>query len=417
MLKPTAASSQARSPGKFNYAWVILAACTVMIAFTYGLMYSYSVFFKPLAEHFNWDRSTVSLIYSATLIIRGLFGIGVGWLADRYGAKLIAAFCGFMIALGLILSSQVQTLWQLFITYGIIEAIGFSGAFGIGTSTISRWFTKGRGLALGISATGSGMGTLFIVPGAERLINALSWSQAYVICGIAAGIVLVSTAFLLRPALQSAPVKSLEGSFESRPKIYINLWQTIINPRMLVLNTAFFTFFFCIQLIMVHLVNYATDVGINPLIAATFISVIGAISIVGRLSSGAGSDKIGIHNTLILTRIFLIASFICLIFTRSLWAFYLFAVLFSLPYGGEIPQIPLYIGKYFGTGSMATLIGLNGCVTSIGGAFGAWVAGAIFDATNSYTGAFLTGAVIGLISLLLVLILKRRDQKTGKPLE
>ena len=162
---------------------------------------------------------------------------------------------------------------------------------------------------------------------------------------------------------------------------------------------------------MVHLVNYATDMGISPLVAATFISVIGAVSIVGRLSTGIGSDKIGIHNTLILTRIFLVISFICLIFTKSLWAFYLFAVIFSLPYGGEIPQIPLFIGKYFGTKAMATLVGLSMFMTSIGGALGSWVAGKIFDTTQSYQGAFIAGALAGLVSLILVLILKRQTRQ------
>ena len=142
-------------------------------------------------------------------------------------------------------------------------------------------------------------------------------------------------------------------------------------------------------------------------VVATFISVIGAVSIAGRLSYGIGSDKGGIHNALLLTRVFLVASFIFLLFSRSLWAFYLFAVIFVLPYGGEIPQIPLFIGKYFGTKAMATLVGLILFITSIGGALGPWVAGKIFDSTQSYQWAFTAGAIAGLVSLVLVLILKR----------
>jgi len=165
----------------------------------YGLMYSYSVFFKPLAVYFHWDRATVSLIYSASLIIRGAVSVGIGWLADKYGPIKLTIFCGLMIALGLILSSQVHTLWQFFVTYAVFEAIGLSGAFGIGTAMVSRWFTKKRGLALAIISTGSGMGTLFIVPGNERIINAIGWSNAFIWCGAAAGVLMVSTAFLLRP--------------------------------------------------------------------------------------------------------------------------------------------------------------------------------------------------------------------------
>ena len=173
---------------------------------------------------------------------------------------------------------------------------------------------------------------------------------------------------------------------------------------------AFLSFFFGIQIVMVHLVNYATDIGVSPLVSATFISVIGAVSIVSRLSLGAGAEKMGIHNSLILTGIFLVASFIWLIFTKSVWAFYVFAVLFSIPYGGEIPQIPLFIGKYFGTKSMATLMGLNLFVITIGGALGPWVAGNIYDGSGSYRKAFIAGALSGLVSLALVLILRRKNR-------
>ena len=137
---------------------------------------------------------------------------------------------------------------------------------------------------------------------------------------------------------------------------------------------------------MVHLVNYATDTGIDSLVAATLISIIGGVSIVSRLGTGIGSDRMGIHNTMILTPGFLIAAFIWLCFTRSLWGFYIFAIIFSMPYGGEIPQIPLYISKYFGTKSMATLVGLGSFITNLGGATGAWAAGEIFDITKSYKG-------------------------------
>jgi MFS family permease len=405
--------------GKFFYGWAIVAACALMIAITYGLMYSYSVFFKPLADYFNWDRATVSLIYSASLIIRGAVSIVIGWLADRYGSMKLMVFCGFMIGLGLVLCSQAQTLWQFFLTYAVIEAIGLSGTFGISTAMVSRWFTKNRGLALGIVASGSGLGTLLIVPGTERLINALDWPQAFIICGAISGVMMIAAALFLRPPSNSAsPADKKSGSTDETlnnttiPPLDASLGQALRDSRMILIMAAFLLFFFGIQIIMVHLVNYATDIGVSPLVAATFISVIGAVSIVSRLLVGAGTDKIGIHNSLILTRIFLVISFICLIFTKALWSFYLFAVIFSMPYGGEIPQIPLFISKYFGTRAMATLIGLNLFVITIGGALGAWVAGKIFDNTHSYNGAFIAGALASLGSLILVLILKRQNRAT-----
>lgn len=93
---------------KLSYGWVIVSSCALMLALTYGLMYSYSVFFKPLASYFNWDRTTVSLVFSVSLVIRGTISIGVGWLADKYGARKLMVVCGLMLGLGLVLSSQVH---------------------------------------------------------------------------------------------------------------------------------------------------------------------------------------------------------------------------------------------------------------------------------------------------------------------
>jgi MFS family permease len=403
-FSPPGAGFVRRTP---SYGWVIVAASALMIGVTYGLMYSYSVFFKPLADYFDWDRATVSVIFSASLVIRGAVSIGTGWLADKYGARLVMIACGFLMGLGFLLSSRVTALWQFFLTYAVIEAIGFSGTFGVGTAIVSRWFTARRGLALGIVASGSGLGTLFIVPATERLVSAVDWSRAFFYCGIAAGVLMITAAAFLR-----APPVPAPGSPDSVPAQpeETSMKQAIRDPRMLLIALAFLTFFFCIQIVMVHLVNYATDTGISPLLAATFISVIGAASIAGRLSVGVGADRVGIFNTLLLTRAFLLLSFVMLLFTRPTWSFYLFAVLFSVPYGGEITQIPLVIARYFGTRAMATLMGVVVFVITVGGALGPWVAGNIYDHTHSYHWAFIAGILAAAASIVMILLLKRRDR-------
>jgi predicted MFS family arabinose efflux permease len=82
-------------------------------------------------------------------------------------------------------------------------------------------------------------------------------------------------------------------------------------------------------MVMVHLVNYATDIGIASLIAATFISIIGVGGFIGRLSMGTVSDRIGSHNALIICCTILTVTLVFLIFTSELWMFYLFAIVFG----------------------------------------------------------------------------------------
>jgi len=391
----------------FNYGWVIVAACSLMIFVTYGLIYSYSVFFKPLAAHFQWDRSSVSLIYALAVIIRGASAIGIGWLADKYSARKVMVFCGLMMGAGYLLSSRVTDLWQFFFTYAVIEAIGMSGAWGICTAVPARWFARNRGLVMGIVTAGSGLGTLLIVPFAERLVSTVDWSQAFVVCGIGAGVIMVTGALFLR----NPPVSIPTVGQKQQPPPGATVKEAVRDIRMWLIIIAFLFFFFGSQIIMVHLVNYATDVGIDPLVAATFVSVIGAVSIFSRLSIGVISEKFGVYRSLIITCLALAAVFVMLLFTRSPWSFYLTAALFGFPYGAEVTQIPLVIGRFFGTRNMATLMGFSVFGINLGGAFGSWLAGYIFDNTDSYQWAFIAGAIAALGSVVMVALLQRQEKK------
>jgi MFS family permease len=387
-----------------NYGWVIVGASSLMVFITYGLIYSYSVFFKPLADYFQWDRASVSLIYSLAVIIRGAAAIGTGWLADKYGARKIMVFCGLMIAAGYLLSSQVSSLWQFFLTYAVVEAIGVSGIFGIGSAIASRWFTKNRGLALGIVASGSGLGTLLIVPITERLVVAFQWSQTFIIVGIAAGVLMVVGALFLREPPHSTQ------STTKQEKTSATLGEALKDIRFWLIILCFLFFLFGTQIVLVHLVNYATDVGIDPLVAATFISVVGAVSIVGRLTTGITSEKIGFYKNLAIICVFLGISFVMLLFTRSAWSFYIFAVIFGIAYGGEVTQIPLVIARFYGTRVMATLMGVMLFVTGFGGAAGPWIAGKIFDVTGSYNWAFIIGIMSSVLCIVTVWLLKRAEK-------
>jgi MFS family permease len=402
------------SPGhKFYYGWVIVAAGTLMMSICYGLMFSYGVFFKPLAEYFDWDRSSLSIIYSAALMIRGGISIGTGWLADKYGARKLMVFCGAMISLGLILSSQVQTLWQFFITYALIEALGLSGAFGVASAMAARWFTKRRGLALGIVSSGGGIGALLIVPVTERLVDAVDWSMAFIISGVIAGALTIAAALFLRMPPENA--SSNTGYSNSKKTVVkpshsdLTLSQAIRNPRVILVTIIFTLFLFCIQMIMLHLINYATDIGIDSLVAASFVSIIGASSIAGRLMMGAGADKIGIHNTLLISIAMVVLAMLILTFADAMWALFLFAVIFGFAYGGEITQIPLFMSRCCGTKDMASLVGMVLFIGNIGGALGPWVGGKVFDVTADYQWAFIIGTLLVIIAMVLTLIIRKQN--------
>ena len=391
-----------------------------------GLMYSYGVFFKHLIADFGWSRGATSGVHSIFMVTHGFFAIGMGWLVDRFGPAKVMSAGAFIAGLGLALTSQINALWQLYITYGIIFGLGESAGFITTMATTARWFIKRRGLALGIVASGAGLGTLILAPVAERLITAFGWSTAYLVLGAAIWAVMIPSALLLRrdPAEKGLRPYGSDEAVIGMARIAqrevnaaetgVTLRAAVLYKPLWVLFSIFFLFNFCLQMVMVHLVNYATDIGIASLIAATFISIIGLGSFVGRLLMGIASDRIGASNVLLICCIIMMAALVFLIFTRELWMFYFFAIVFGFAYGGEVPQMPVLVGRFFGLRAVAALVGVVVFGATIGGAIGAWVGGQVFDITQSYQLAFNIAAVTSFISVVLTLMLKKLKAVTRK---
>ena len=412
--------SSTDSQSGFYYGWVIVAICTVSLILSAGVMYSYGVFFKHLAASFEWTRAVTSGVYSTLFLFHGAFAMPMGWLVDRAGPMKTLMLCGFITGIGLILTSQITAPWQIYITFGVLVGIGTSGIFPIGMATTARWFTARRGLALGIVASGIGLGTLLLVPAAERLIAAYGWSIAYLVFGVAMLLITVPSALFLwrdpeaklRGRKQRGEVlpaasrsEAVIGQIDSEPAI--TMGDAVRRKPLWMLVAIFFFFCLSLQIVMVHLVNYATDLGIDSLVAATFLSVLGFTSVLGRLVMGAASDRIGSHNAMVICCAVMVASLVLLMFTREIWMFYLFATVFGFAYGGEVPQMPSLVGRFFGWHTVATLLGIVLFGADMGGAIGSWVGGGIFDMTQSYQMAFGIGAVSSLLSMMLILMLKR----------
>jgi MFS family permease len=407
----------AKKPTIF-YGWVIVAVSCVIGAIQIGTMYSYGVLFKNLTDYFDWSRAATSGVQSVFLITTAFFGFFMGWLADRFSPAKVMVACAFFSGAGLALTSQVNALWQIYLTYGLIFGIGGSASFVITTATTARWFIKYRGLALGIVVSGAALGT-FLTPVVERLVNIFDWSTTCLILGIATWVIMIPSGLVLRrdpadkglrPYGAEKALAATNGLLQTETNTAgtgLNLGAAVKYKQLWIICVTFFLINVCVQMIMLHLVNHATDVGITPLIAAAFLSVIGISSLIGRLLMGVASDRISANNSLLISCIVLMTSAVLLIFTREIWMFYIFAILFGFAYGGAAPQIAALIGEFFGLRAITTIVGVIFCGSNIGGAFGAWVGGWMFDLTQSYKLAFAIAAFASFIGILFTLLMKK----------
>jgi MFS family permease len=146
--------------------------------------------------------------------VQNVFGsvisIICGWAIDKYGPRIIALFIGLFAGLSLLLTSQTNAFWQLFITYSLLFCV-IGATYTTIVSTVSRWFDKNRGLALGIAGSGVGLGIVIISPLATYLISSFGWRMAYLIMGLIAWLVIIPLSRLLRKSPYGIGAKSIEA--------------------------------------------------------------------------------------------------------------------------------------------------------------------------------------------------------------
>jgi len=403
------------------YGWVVVIACLIITTVVYGINYSFGVFLESLESEFGLTRGMTSVVFSVYMLLSCMFGILGGWAVDKYGPRVVALFIGLLTGLSLLLTSQANGSWQLFITYSLLLPLGTGSTYIVIMATVSRWFDKKRGFALGIASSGSGLGAFLMAPFATYLIANVGWRMSYVIIGIIAWVVMIPLSRLLKKSpseidalpdgIESA---SSETRVEEERREYIllagfSLPQASKTSGFWLLQAIWLLYSFCYLLVMTHIVPYAVDIGIPAMEAAFILSLIGGSNVAGRLLMGRVSDNIGRRTTTIICALLVSGVMTWLIWSRDLWMLYLFGIVCGFSFGGIDPVLTALTSDTFGLRSIGVIMGILNVAFGIGSAIGPAVGGFVFDVSKSYSMAFLAGALAMLIvALLLVLIKKPR---------
>jgi len=422
LVKDSSSNSNPKiGEGRFYYGWVILAACVVFVTISYGVRFSFGVFFKSLEQDFGWTRALTSGVFSVYMLLGALFAILGGWIADRYGAKIVIIMMGCFTFLGLSLTSQANTMWHLFMSYSLLLAIGTGPAYALATSTATRWFIKRRGLALAIVTSGVGLGSILMAPIADYLIGNYGWRMSYVALGIIALVTMVPSSLLLKRTTSEVTTSYIEkpqvvnlDAVESRNNELseFSILQAIKTRNFLLIIFIWFFYAFCLFTVMTHVVRHAIDLGIPSMQAASILSVSGLANIPSRILMGIVSDRFGRKLAALISALLMAAAMFLLTESSSLWMFYVVAAVFGAGYGGLSPGITPIVGDTFGVRHIGTIIGSLEIGWVLGAAVGPALAGYIFDTTGRYYLAFLFGGIAALIIMVLIFLLRVPKAKT-----
>lgn len=400
---------------KYFYGYNIVVSGFLVQGICIGAMFTFGIFFKALQADFGWSRGLISVASSLAFFMMGVGAIFFGTLNDRFGPRIILTFSGALTGIGYLLMSTINSPWQLYLFYGFLVSIGFSTHDVITLSTIARWFVRLRGRMTGLTKVGTGIGQFVAPLVATSLIVSYGWRNAYLIIGGFVLVTLVLVAQLMKPSPESIgalpdgdsssqPIKDASpvntGSSTSR--------EAFRTRQFWFLCLIEFTVFFCLLTVIVHIVPHAQDMGLSPPLAAAVLSIIGSVSILGRLVIGTLLDRIGGKRSLITCFIILISSLLWLQIAVSPWMLFLFAVVYGFAHGGFFTVMPPLIAELFGIDSLGQLFGIVLFVGTVGGTIGPTVSGLAFDATGSYQTPMLIWTGISVFGCILALMLNSK---------
>ena len=393
-----------------SYGWVVVAASATIICIGIGALFSLGVFLVPIERAMGWSRGAISTVALLNWMAMGVGSFCWGALSDRIGGRGVALAGGFLLGLGLVLSSQVQALWQFYLTFGVV--VGFSvGAFYAPlTSTVTKWFTARRGLAVSLVSSGIGLGILLVSPLARALTSAWDWRVAMLVLGDIAWVVIIPTALLIRDDASEAGTTS-----PAAPEREYSSGQVLKAPQFWAIALTHFACCAAHSGPIFHMVTHATDQGVPAMAAATVLGVSGLSSIAGRIGGGLIADRYGVKRTLIGGLVLQATIIAAYLLAREAWTFYALALVFGTAYGGVMPLYALVTREYFGERVMGTAYGAVFLVSSLGMGIGSLAGGVIYDRLGAYAWLYVGSALVASMAVMLAFTF-RRPAGLGTPI-
>jgi OFA family oxalate/formate antiporter-like MFS transporter len=394
------------------YGWIIVFLGFFTVA-TFGVISSFGTFIKPLEAHLNASRTALSAAYTIEMAFYSLFASMMGWLSDRLGPRSSLWLSAILLGGGTALCSMVTSVWQLYVLFGVIAGVGHSAVFAVPTSTVAKWFVRKRGLAVGTTACGLGFGLLLLPPMSEYLIRTYSWQTSLICLGALAFVINFVVGIFIKSKPEDMGLKALGQGEQTVQAAALPVRDFAMGEilRSRVFWVVYLTAVFCYgaeQMLVVHLVPYCATVGIAAAQASFGLSCLGIGTIAGRVGMGWLSDRIGRVNTLIICCALQGVTTFGLLAISGPSVLYLVMLLVGFGYGGWAVMNVVVLGDFFGMKNLGKAVGVyltNGVAGSVIGPF---LAGAIFDATQSYFLAIIFAGVTCAIPLVMALSIRSR---------
>jgi MFS family permease len=382
-----------------SYRWVIVAVGALMTCVGIGAMFSLAVYLAPMSVDTGWSRAGISSAMTLDFLVMGVASFGWGAASDRFGTRIVVLTGALLLGLGLLLASRTTSLLEFQLTYGILVGLAAGSFFAPMIAATTRWFENNRSLAVSLVSAGMGVAPMTISPFARWLISNYDWRIAMMTIGIAAWVLLIPAALLVRPPPVAASDDAANAA--AAEPAGMSAAHALRSPQFVVLALTFFLCCAAHSGPIFHMVSYAMLCGVPAMAAVTIYSVEGLAGLGGRLLLGVLADRLGAKPVLVTGLLVQALSIATYLFVGRLVEFYLLAVVFGTAYGGVMPLYAVLAREYFGQRVMGTVFGAATMTSSLGMAFGPLAGGWIFDTFTSYSWLYIgsMGVALGAVAV------------------
>jgi len=403
------------------YGWYLVGICILSMILIYGIRHSFAVFFSPILEEFRWSRGDIAMMMSLNILVYGFLAPIAGGLADRWRPRILIP--GGIIILGVATAgcALATRLWHFYFLFGVLMSIGsaFSG-WPIFAPALMNWFTKRRGLVLGLGQMGGGLSFVYAIF-VEFAIRNLGWRHAFLALAFiltASLLPLLFWFFFYRPQdkgmtaygaddLQSPPPRPRMKKEEEKEAVSPGGGlREVLKTRQLWFLVCSYALYWGIAgyMVMAHQVRFLQDKGFSSAFSASIFALLGVMIFLGQLSAFL-SDWLGREKTHSLATCLSIGGLGALLGvndTAQVWLLYIFAVLFG--YGGGLAtpvtyaaSADIFHGRHFGVVGGLLLGGMG-----VGSVLGPWLGGYLFDIFGNYKFSFIFCMISLVFSSLLL---------------
>jgi MFS family permease len=408
------------------YGWWVLSGTLVVNALGGGIhFYGFSVFFLPLRESLGISAASASLIFAFSRAEGAFEGPVVGYLIDRFGARFFIAAGAIVTGIGYLLLSTGQSYIAVLLIYTLVISVGFNAGFGHATlALVNNWFVRRRSLAMAMSTSAFAIGGAIVAPLLGLAVAEWGWRVAAILAGLAILTFVTPVSLFLRnspesmglgpdgdPPASGAATSSdgAEGAHGAGSNEF-TLREAIRTPTFWLFVAATTLRIAVGGAFIVHFVPIFVWKGMGATAAAGLLGLFSFLSIPLRLGMGLIGDRFSKTMLITLTLVVGGASFLLLLYGHGLWYLWVFIPVYAWVESSP-PLNWALLGDYFGRRSFATIRGAMSFFFGLGQMILPYLAGVMWDRTQSYSSVLWTFSVLWLLSAVLFILLRAPRKK------